>query len=283
MARAQQALVDYAVRHLAVKTNLCTLQHHERGYRLLPRMVGDYNLIYVTRGRVTWVVDNLEHPMAPCDLVIVPPQLLHNGFSVTDAMTFVSIHVESYLPGGQNVFEMLRVPRFQHVRPDCALDRYLRGAAEELGSRDEAASRLMLVHWGELIVRELLLHGAREGVLEAPDFDPTITAVLLELEKSIPRPLSLSDLARKSGYSSQYLNRMFRSALGATPLQYLNRMRMERAATLLRDGLRTVKSVARSVGFDDPYYFSRAFTAYFGRSPVSYRDTLLSDSPSEHS
>ena len=49
-------LVNYVLAHMSVKTNVCTFQKHECGYKLPSRTVTDYNLIFVTRGRVAWVV-----------------------------------------------------------------------------------------------------------------------------------------------------------------------------------------------------------------------------------
>ena len=87
-------------------------------------------------------------------------------------------------------------------------------------------------------------------------------------------PTTLDWLSERSGFTPQHLNRVFRGLLGVTPLQYLNRMRMERAASLLADGRLTIKAIAREVSFDDPYYFSRQFKQHFGRSPAQYRDAL---------
>jgi AraC family transcriptional regulator of adaptative response / methylphosphotriester-DNA alkyltransferase methyltransferase len=83
--------------------------------------------------------------------------------------------------------------------------------------------------------------------------------------------VTLDQLASRSGFSPQHLNRVFRRTLGVTPLQYLNRRRMEHAAALLRDGRLTVSAVGQQVGFADPYYFSRVFSQHFKQSPTEYR------------
>jgi two-component system response regulator YesN len=107
--------------------------------------------------------------------------------------------------------------------------------------------------------------------------------MLETLPRHIGRSTSLNELAKESGYTAQHLNRLFCRALGVTPLQYLGRLRMERAASLLSDGRWTVAGVARQVGFEDPYYFSRMFKRHFGRGPLSYREAAGSNSPSRDS
>ena len=75
-----------------------------------------------------------------------------------------------------------------------------------------------------------------------------------------------------TGYSQSYFRKLFKAATGMAPLAYFNRMRVEYAKTLLRqsDGLRPIKDIASSAGFSDPYYFSRVFKQYTGRSPAAY-------------
>src|SRR5262249_13702521 len=115
-------LVNYVLTHMSVKTNVCSFQKHERGYVLPSRTVPDYNLIFVTRGRVVWVVAGVQYPLVDGGLVIVPPAVEHHAFCNTQRITLVSTHVEATLPGGQDVFQLLVPPRFQQVARDCPFD-----------------------------------------------------------------------------------------------------------------------------------------------------------------
>ena len=278
-----QPFVDFVLRNAQIGANVCSRQKVENGYMLAPRTVPDYNLIFVRRGKVMWVIDDHEFPLVPGDLVLVRPSVPHHAFSRTRRMTLGSIHVEVTLPGGQDVFDLLIPPTFRHVRAGTRLDQYLGGAIDEWDRGDESQTLLMMPGWARLIVLELLRHDADLGVLGQRPIDPLVSEVLDELNKHLNRSTSLDELARHSGYSPQHLNRLFRKVLGVTPLQYLMRMRMERAAASLAQGRLTIRAVARSLGFDDPYYFSRLFRQHFGRSPAHYRESAGSDSPSRRS
>jgi len=276
---APQALIGYVLKHMAVRTNLCSLQTHEHRYSLQRRTVHDYNFIFVTRGCVVWVVDGVEYPLHPGGLVIVPPGIEHHAYSRTRRITLVSTHVECTLPGGQDVFELLVPPRYQHVPRNCALDRYIRGAALEY-QRAQAETTQLLPLWSPLICNELFRHCAQRSTLHYRTTDPFIAGMLEDIGRRIAEPVTLAQLAQRSGFSAQHLNRVFQRTLGVTPLQYLARTRMERAAELLREGRLTVGAVAAAVGFDDPYYFSRQFSQHFGVSPSRFIQTAGSDSPS---
>src|SRR5207248_6335302 len=96
--------------------------------------------------------------------------------------------------------------------------------------------------------------------------------MLEDLDRRIGETVSLEALAKRAGFSPQHLNRLFQRTLGVTPLQYLSRLRMERAAAMLRDGRLNVRAIGKAVGFDDPYYFSRQFSEHHGMSPAQYRE-----------
>jgi AraC-like DNA-binding protein len=270
-ASASPALIDFVLRHARVTANVCSLQVSEAGYRLAPRTVPDHNFIHVTRGEVEWVVEDATVRLVPGDLLLVPPGVRHRAQSVAAAVTLASLHVDVVLPGGQPVFDLLRPPRVQAVAPGSRLAAYWRGYIDEFEGKELAARRIMLEPWARLIVLELLGDNARRGRLEVQPVHPVVAEMLTELADLVDRQVTLDELAARSGFSAQHLGRLFRDQLGVTPLQYLGRLRMERAAELLTEGRLTVKAVARHLGFADPYYFSRAFKRHFGRSPSSYQ------------
>ena len=83
--------------------------------------------------------------------------------------------------------------------------------------------------------------------------------------------LSLTELARRGHCSVSSLCRLFRSALGRSPGEYLNTLRLERAAKDLREKTDSISSIAFAHGFSDSNYFSVRFSRYFGCSPREYR------------
>lgn len=273
------SILYYVLRQMSVTTQLCTLQKHEHGYALERRTVPDYNFIYVTRGRVVWVIDSVEYPLEPGQLVIVPPDVWHSAYCQTQRVTLGSLHVLCELPGGQDVFQLLAPPIYQTIEPGSSFDLYFRGFMHEFEREDPQLRRLLFPGWAHLITRENFRLNAELGLLKMQFTDPLVVAMLQDLDKHIAEEVTLPSLARRSGFSAQHLNRLFRKHLGVTPLQYLARVRMERAAELLRDGRLTVAEIARRVGVPDPYYFSRLFHNHHGKSPTQFRQQATVDSP----
>lgn len=58
---------------------------------------------------------------------------------------------------------------------------------------------------------------------------------------------------------------------GHSPIDYFIQMKMQKASQQLDFTNRSVKDIAMSMGFDDPYYFSKRFKKITGMSPRKYR------------
>lgn len=84
--------------------------------------------------------------------------------------------------------------------------------------------------------------------------------------------LSVPEIALQLHIDRTYLYRLFKNALGVSPLEYLTQMRMERAESLLRDTNMTIQAVAGSVGYEDALYFSKTFKKAKGMTPSDYRN-----------
>ena len=83
--------------------------------------------------------------------------------------------------------------------------------------------------------------------------------------------LALDDVARRVATSRRQLQRAYAEVGRTTFREHLTRVRMERAAELLRHGGATVREVARSVGYRQPAQFAKAFRRHHGVAPSDYR------------
>jgi AraC-like DNA-binding protein len=81
---------------------------------------------------------------------------------------------------------------------------------------------------------------------------------------------TLDELARAVGVSPFYLSRMFSAEVGQSIPQYLRRLRMERAAELLRAGSHNVTEAAFAVGYASLGHFSKSFCEVIGCCPALY-------------
>ncbi len=99
--------------------------------------------------------------------------------------------------------------------------------------------------------------------------------VIFLLKQNLAKPPSLEELGKKIGCSHFYLSRIFSAQTGQTITQYLRRLRMERAAELLRSGKCNVTEAALEVGYSSLSHFSAAFHETFGCCPGLYPLTTI--------
>ena len=91
------------------------------------------------------------------------------------------------------------------------------------------------------------------------------------LQEHFNRPHTLESLGQACGYNPKYLARRFKKETGASPIDYLIRIRLGKACELLRGTSASVGEIAQIVGYDDMFYFNRLFKKNLGCSPGSYR------------
>ncbi|KRE39240.1 transcriptional regulator [Janibacter sp. Soil728] len=92
-------------------------------------------------------------------------------------------------------------------------------------------------------------------------------------------PLDIPSLARVALMSPAHFSRTFTTTFGETPHRYLQRRRIERAMTMLRDHDRSVTDVSIAVGYDSLGTFSRTFREITGRTPSAFREDDPIDVP----
>lgn len=82
---------------------------------------------------------------------------------------------------------------------------------------------------------------------------------------------SLSEIAEACHIDEAYLCRLFKRFGDVSPYKYLMRLKMNVAATRLQCPDTLIKEVAFTLGFSNPFHFSRAFKKAFGISPGAFR------------
>ena len=92
------------------------------------------------------------------------------------------------------------------------------------------------------------------------------------IESNLEKSMTLEELAKVANFSKFHFNRIFHSIVGETPFQFILRVRIERAATLIASNKKeSISEIAHKCGFSDISIFSRNFKNYFQVSASQYR------------
>ena len=85
--------------------------------------------------------------------------------------------------------------------------------------------------------------------------------------------LTVEELSQALGMSRVHLYKKMLSMFGETPKEFIRSVRLEHAASLLREGGKNVSEIAYMVGFNNPKYFSKYFKTKYGLLPSVYRNS----------
>ena len=98
------------------------------------------------------------------------------------------------------------------------------------------------------------------------------TAVKYMEENYTDPELSVGRVAENVGVTPNYLSRIFRNARKETCIEFLTRLRIERAKEMLRNSDEKNYVIAEAAGYRNPNYFNAIFRKYEGCTPKEYRE-----------
>jgi AraC-like DNA-binding protein len=118
----------------------------------------------------------------------------------------------------------------------------------------------------ESVVIEVLRHAPQNTSVR----DPRVMQAIAQMNEAFDEPLGIDDLAKTARMSRFHFSRLFRDETGQAPYQYLLRVRVAKAAEMLRGGHCSVTEAALACGFTDLSRFARTFKKHTGKSPSNF-------------
>lgn len=111
-----------------------------------------------------------------------------------------------------------------------------------------------------------------EELYEKGSCIPIVLLVKRYIEENYNKEdLSLQNLAEEAQISPNYLSRLLKQEIGVSFIDYLTRIRVQKAIQLMNNPKLKIYEVSEMVGYSSQHYFSRAFKRVLGVSPVEYR------------
>ncbi len=127
---------------------------------------------------------------------------------------------------------------------------------------------------------QLISASIHPGNVEAMKVDMRISLVIEYVRTHFHEDLSINDLSYQYALSPNYFSSTFKKATGIGFVNYIAKLRMDKACSLLRNMDWSVAEIARSVGYNDSQYFFRIFKKYTDMTPLQYKRELGENRPS---
>jgi len=229
---------------------------------------------YVRRGSFGCVTRGESHELAPGALLVGRPGVeymaTHEHHGCGDECLSVKLTPELADSLDAKLWDAARVPPLPQL---MVLGELAQAAAEGRASVGVDEAALLLVNRAAQAVRGNKAAGIAVKARERER--RRVIEAALWIEAKLTEEIRLEDAARQAGLSPFHFLRLFAKVIGATPHQYLVRLRLKRAAKLLAAESTPVTEVALEAGFADLSNFVRTFRRAAGVSPREFRQRKI--------
>ncbi|NBJ93611.1 AraC family transcriptional regulator [Parablautia muri] len=230
-------------------------------------------LHYVVRGKTVIRLEQEETVADKGALVIVNSNVLHEGYCRGGEMEVMVVIFD--MEDFSQEFADKNIIFRPLISGDDEISRIMLRIHEEYKRKEIG---YQLVCKGELL--KLVTYLARNDAVEMLSEEDLLkrrkklerlNTVYQYIENHYAEPITNRELAEMVHLSEGRFCHIFKESAGASPLQYINEIRLNKAMKLLKKGDFTATQAAETVGFLDYNHFGRMFRKYFGCTPLEAR------------
>ena len=245
--------------------------HH---YRERKSGCADNILIYCLRGKGWFIIKNKRFEVKVNEFILVPAtrEYLCYGANETDPWTIYWVHFSGKhmdIFNRSYKINLLEGPR-QIVFNEKGLQLWETMYQNlEMGySKDNLNNvNLCLHHFiATFLFPEKHLNEKKQ------DSRDMINQTIMHMRDELKSKMSVEEMASINHLSASHFTSLFRKATGMSPLEYFIHLKLQKACLLLYTSDVKIKAIADTLGYDDPYYFSRLFKKYMNVAPEKYRE-----------
>lgn len=235
-----------------------------------------YILIYNVDGYGTIKTGSVEHIIPPDHYFIIQPKLPHTYYADKKRpWSIYWIHFSGqkakYLAKVINTAEPVERSKTSRINDRLSL-------FNEIFQNLDRGYSIDSLEYANLCLSRLLAtfsHISQFRLInEQHSVDPIELSINYMLE-NIELRLKLAEIARQVNLSPSYFSRLFVSRTGFAPIEYFIQLKIQRSCQLLNNRDLTIQNVARQIGIEDQFYFSRLFKKVMNVSPQIYRNSRV--------
>jgi AraC-like DNA-binding protein/mannose-6-phosphate isomerase-like protein (cupin superfamily) len=241
-----------------------------------PDQIPSVNRLYYIREGEGWIkLKGKRYEPQPGQLYLLPAGTkLSFGTTADNTLGKYWCHFTATV-GEISLFQLLDIPYCLEIHDDGWLEGWFKELVKQYQQPSLTSPLRIKSLLHELISVYLETAAASGHTVRMVSSKETgkIDTVLSYIEEHLHEPMSVEELAQLVHFHPNYFMQYFKTMLGAAPITYINRKRMDKARELLSTTDAPVTDVAERVGME-LYYFSRLFKRQSGLSPSEFRKAL---------
>jgi len=236
----------------------------------------NYNKFYFIVDGYGWLkIGDKEYNPLPGQMYIMP-QGVKQSYSFTENKnTYLKywIHFTATI-GDINLFDLVKTPAFFDVQNKEEVNITFCKLLESFNNTTDITAHLNAkAYMYQLISLFLDGIGYDNITLKKAEEINRLDAVLHYIDNHLADNIAIKELAAEAFLHPNYFIRLFKTSMGLSTINYINKKRMEKAKKLLSTMDTTISDIARQTGFYNISYFSKMFKKYTGLTPSEYRNS----------
>lgn len=266
-------LQDY---HFPPYLTLAHMFHAPKGWAIHNREMTQFVLQYVVDGFAHYPVGNNHYETRRGDLLFHRPHEQHSILTVDDS-PYVCISLVFHF--GSSAFPYDELFKDRHLLGNFA-DHPVEAMLSQLVSYYRQPGLIHQVYCQSLLMR-ILAEAAQWGdtnVLKTKTDAlnmPKLVLIKNYMTDHYNRDIQIKELEQVSGLSKNYILVLFRKHVGMSPMQYLTRIRINKAKELAIQSSLSISEIADRVGYSDVHTFGRMFKKKTGQSLTQFCANLI--------
>ena len=249
-------------------------------------------IFYVVEGEAMLHLPEEDVRLKPNHMYIIPAYTIHS-YECHGLFKLYYLHTYEGFKNEMNLQETYELPTevsagngveqlFEYIcsqQPDARLPEPDPESYDTSSQTSDYVERYQnMALWEKMELRGAMLmimsHFIREAQPRIWTSDERMKRVLKHIHEHITDEVAIEDLANVACVTKTYFIRLFKQEFGISPVQYINRKKVERAQLLLFTTDKSVKEIAYMLGISDHSYFIRLFRKTAGITPQDYRRQL---------
>lgn len=241
---------------------------HNRKIDFVPHLHDEIEIISVFGGSATLTADGYSYNVSKGDFIILFPNIIHSYSHEKNVDVGKFIFSADTIPELTSTFNDKR-PKTPVITPCTAEGAHLSMLAEEILSEFKTSSDAVKKAYLLLLTGKLLKLCTFE---ESRDCGDTIVLKIFDYCKNnYTHDITLDEVANALYVSKSYVSHIFCCKLKINFRNYINTLRVNKAASLLRHSNISATEAAEQSGFGSIRTFNRAFVKYMGVTPREYK------------
>lgn len=235
----------------------------------------DYLLAYITKGKGRFIYrGNVEEVQEGNIIIYKPFEGQKFSYSYEDNTEVYWVHFTGF--GSRVLLEKsgLSSGGIFYLGLDNQYIELYKKMIHELQIRKPHFDQIVNAAFIELIAL-IARAGSTSDIIRKKKGNANLDGVLELMHNSYNLNWSMSDFARECNISPYRFIHKFKEHMGMSPLEYLTRIRVEKAKELLVSTTLNISEISEVIGYENPLYFSRVFKKAENMSPTQYRYSNL--------